>query len=257
MVHRAIRATAAVGRRDAGRGRTGGGFLLSCRRSASPTGREPGRTGAATLTGFLPRTLTVTKLKIAILAAVVSGLSFIAGAYWVRAEIWPYRRVSEYLGRFESYARLTRIRHWSIQTDLAALDLMAYPLSSMVSIHASGGGIDTFDRSVLVMSFRGEFFVFQSLASGATVVRLPIVLDNGYDGFQAYMRRNHPTVVDAVEMFRFMDVIYDRESSPPRLLVSHHRWHEAAGCYSMQLSELRLDPAPPRTGARSTRPVPA
>lgn len=185
------------------------------------------------------------KLRISMLIGLLLGLSFLAGAYWVRAEIWPYRRVSEYLSRFENYAKLSHTRQWSIQTDLVALDLKAFPLASTMGARPSGGGIDTFDHKILVMDFRGGFFTYENVGGTPKITRLDITIDNGYDGFEAYMAKYNPAVVDVVDMFRFMDVMYDRESSPPRLLVTHHQWHEDRTCYSMQLSELRLDPALP------------
>jgi cytochrome c2 len=170
--------------------------------------------------------------------------AFLAGAFWAAKEVWPYKALRKAKTEAAKPDKPPAGRK-TLATDNVALDLDTFYIDSQTPIQAYGGGIFAFDHEVLVMSFRGELYLYASSDGKKSVSRLDIGLDNGYDAFQEYVKANTLVLVDPERFFRFIDVLYERDAAQPYLLVSHHQWHPAQECFTLQLSALDLAPGVP------------
>ena len=170
--------------------------------------------------------------------------AFLAGAFWATKELWPYQALRKVKAEAAKPDRPPAGRK-ALATDNVALDLDTFYVDSQTPVHAYGGGIFAFDDKVLVLSFRGELYLYESNDGSKAVTRLDIGLDNGYDAFQKYVNANTLVLVDPERFFRFIDIVYDRDAAQPSLLVSHHQWHAQQECFTLQLSTLDLAPGVP------------
>jgi cytochrome c2 len=188
--------------------------------------------------------------KVAFAICVILAGAFLAGAYWAYKEIWPYDALSN-LKASAGKPTAPKSGVKRLATDNVTLELDTFYVESQLPITGYGGGISAFDNKALIMSFRGEFFLYESENGNKSVARLNLALDNGYDAFQDYIKDNTFVTVDPTRHFRFIDLIYDRASSPQKIVVSHHQWQESAECFALRLSAFDLDPDQPLASQRA------
>ncbi|HZD52606.1 MAG TPA: PQQ-dependent sugar dehydrogenase, partial [Woeseiaceae bacterium] len=127
-----------------------------------------------------------------------------------------------------------------ITTDVATLDLTSVEPDPRIT--PTGGGIDAFGNDVLVMSFRGEFYLYHGADAERPFTPLNIAADNGYDLYREHIARNGLDIPNADTYFRFIDVVYDQNDTAPAVWISHHQWHDDRSCYTLRLSRLALSP---------------
>jgi hypothetical protein len=188
------------------------------------------------------------KLRLALLIGLIAIGSFGMGAIWAEKKSWPYQWLHE---QDALAALMTRIIEPGpvIESLFSQLELKVTNVAndSLVVSHevpfaSHGGGIYAYDNNVLIMSVRGQFILYQNVSGERIGQRLNIDIDNGFDSFLDFEAKNNSPMGRAVRDFRFFDLIYDRQSSPPALFVSHHQWHEDKECYTLRLSKLELKP---------------
>jgi cytochrome c2 len=170
-----------------------------------------------------------------VMAAAVAVAAFVAGAAWVYREAWPYRELQ---GLLAESPTLESSR--TVATDLATLEVRIFRVPLAAPIQPWGGGIEVVGEKVLVMSYRGEFFLYDpQQAASNRLASVDIQIDNGYDAFQAFMKERHPNVSDT-NFFRFIDILHGRSEEGDFLIASHHQWNDAQACYTLRLSRLTL-----------------
>lgn len=179
--------------------------------------------------------------KRSLLSAALLAVAFVAGAGWAALKLWPYtglRTLAVELHRSGQPAADRR----TIETDLARLELALFSVASKVPVARTGGGIDAVGNDVLIMSFRGEFYVYRDTDAQPSLIPLDIAVDNGYDLYRAYVAESGLEFPNRDTYFRFIDVVYDDTGAAPALWVSHDQWHDAGHCYTLRLSKLPLRP---------------
>ena len=181
------------------------------------------------------------KIRYIFLTILVAICLIALGAFWAEARLWPYQLLGEWKDLVALRTQLIRPDPVA-QSTFTALELDLFIVGAEVSIERNAGGIYAFDDKVLIMSFRGEFFLYQSISDEKSVQRLDINIDNAYHSFQDFVARNQLDTKKSLKEFRFIDVIYHRQESSASLLVTHHQWHEDKGCYNLRLSKLELNP---------------
>jgi len=181
------------------------------------------------------------QFKYILLTVLVTIAAFAGGAYWGEKKLWPYQFM---IDQVEMAALKGRIFPPSpvVESSFTTLALSTFLVGTEMSDKRRGGGIYAFDNKVLIMSFRGEFFLYQNVIGMKSVKKLNISIDNGYLEFQDFTAANHLDTKKAAEAFRFTDIVYHREDTPPSLLVSHHQWHKDRECFTLRLSKLDLIP---------------
>ncbi len=179
--------------------------------------------------------------RVSLVVAGLLAVAFVGGASWSALKLWPYadlRNIAVQWLRAETPASR------KIVTNFATLDLTSWPVEPPLAIAHPGGGIDAVGDDVLIMSFRGEFFVYRH--GGPQRLRpLQVRTDNGYERYRRYLAANAIEYPNTDTYFRFIDVAYDDTGKAPVLWVSHHQWHDLEACYTVRLSKLVLAPALP------------
>ena len=177
----------------------------------------------------------------ALLAVAVLAIAFVAGSGWAVLQLWPYGELRKFaLGVLRGHEPATAVRN--IGTNLATLELTAFDLAAAApGIARTGGGIDAFGSEVLVMSYRGGFYLYRGADAEVPVAALDIGVDNGYGAYRDYIARSRLQFENAETYFRFIDVVYEPSGSEPSLWVTHHQWHDVQACYTLRLSRLVLE----------------
>lgn len=182
---------------------------------------------------------------------VVAIAAFVSGAAWLKLRLWPYQLIAE-TEYFKSVGGQSSKPKAQIRSRFVDLKLDYFNVADRLPIEPFGGGIHAFDDKILIMSYRGQFYLYQRSNGEVSIDRLEIDLDNSYDLFQEYATRNDLDIDKAAKYFRFVDIIYDRDSTPPALLVTHHQWHKQRGCFTLRLSKLDLSPNQPLATASAS-----
>ena len=165
--------------------------------------------------------------------------AFGLGAYWSEAKLWPYSLLADQVEKAALKGRIFPLDS-DIESSFATLDLSTFLVGPHMHDKRRGGGIHAFGNSVLIMSFRGEFFLYENTGGERSLSRLDIRVDNGYQLFQEYAEVNHLDTKKAAETFRFIDVVHHTDTVTPMLLVSHHQWHQDKNCFTLRLSKLPI-----------------
>jgi hypothetical protein len=126
-------------------------------------------------------------------------------------------------------------------SDFSTLQLSSFNVGDYLKISRTAGGIHAFQNKVLIVSHLGEFYLYENDDGSKSIKKLDIKIDNGYDSFRDYMITNRFEFAIYANKLRFIDILYNRNSSPPTLLVTHHQWHKDEECYTLRLSKLPLD----------------
>ncbi len=178
-------------------------------------------------------------LKKSWIVAPLLATAFIAGAGWAALKLWPYRDLHSFASGLLARGE-PAVAKRTVVTDLATLEITTFSVPSAVPIEPRGGGIDAFGNDVLIMSYRGQFYLYRGPGAESPIVPLDIEVDNGYDAYLAHFAKNHFTYANADNNFRFIDVVYDQAGPVPHLWVTHHQWHDEDGCFTVRLSRLAL-----------------
>ncbi|HET6631020.1 MAG TPA: PQQ-dependent sugar dehydrogenase [Woeseiaceae bacterium] len=176
-----------------------------------------------------------------LLVATLLGAAFVAGAGWSALRLWPYNDLhglAFQLYRSAKPASEPRL----VETGLATLEMTTFPVASKAPVARTGGGIDAIGNDVLVMSFRGQFYLYRDTEPQPSLVALDIAADNGYDGYREYITGHGLEFPNWKTYFRFIDVAYDDTGATPALWVTHHQWHDDEDCFTLRLSKLALRP---------------
>lgn len=179
-----------------------------------------------------------------LIGAAVLAAAFVAGAFWAVRELWPYTGLRGMAVELQRAGRPAIVRR-ALVTDLGTLELTSFSVASRVPIRRTGGGIDAIGNDVLVMGFRGEFYLYRNADPERSLVPLNIALENGYDRYLQHVADGDLKFPNADTYFRFIDVVYDDTGSSPALWVSHHQWHADEACYTVRLSKLMLSAGTP------------
>lgn len=176
-----------------------------------------------------------------LVAVAVVAIAFVAGSGWAVFQLWPYGQLRQFaLEMLRGDPPTTAVR--SIATNLATLELTTFDLATAVpGIARTGGGIDAFGDDVLVMSYRGGFYLYRGAAADVPITPLDIGIDNGYAAYRDYVARSRLHFENADSYLRFIDVVYDQAEPQPSLWVTHHQWHDTQACYTLRLSRLALE----------------
>jgi cytochrome c2 len=184
------------------------------------------------------------KVKQIIFVLIVAFAAFLTGIIWAEKALWPYSVLAKSDFVMGLKARIVRPER-ILGTTFSALKVDSLLIGPTTSFAQRGGGIYAFDNKVLIMSYRADFVLYESGTGERSAARLDIEIDNDYERFQEFTVRNELNTLRAADEFRFIDIIYHRESTSPSLLVSHHQWHDADECYTLRISRLDLDPDVP------------
>lgn len=176
-----------------------------------------------------------------LLVATLLGVAFVVGAGWSALRLWPYNELRGLAFQLYRSGRPVSERR-VIATDLASLEITTFPVASKAPVARTGGGIDAIDNDVLIMSFRGQFYVYRDTEPQRSLVPLNITVDNGYGGYREYIADHGLEFPNWKTYFRFIDVAYDETGASPALWVTHHQWHDDEDCYTLRLSKLALHP---------------
>lgn len=179
--------------------------------------------------------------RVSLVVAGLLAVAFAGGASWSALKLWPYADLRKIAVQ---WLRATPPASRTIATNFASLDLTSWPVAPRFPIAHPGGGIEAIGDDVMIMSFRGEFYLYRHGGS-QRLRQLQMRIDNGYDRYRRYLAANAIEYPNSDTYFRFIDVAYDDTGEAPVLWVSHHQWHDFEACYTVRLSKVVLAPALP------------
>ena len=93
---------------------------------------------------------------------VAAAAAFVFGVIWLKMQLWPYQLIAESQFVESARNRSDQSAPKIIRSRFVDLKLDEFEVDVRLPIERFGVGIDAFVYKVLVMSRRGEFYLYQT-----------------------------------------------------------------------------------------------